>query len=63
MVRRTITDPLGAFAIEGLGEGQHDLVLSHSSTAGFRRDVNVGDDLGEMILSLNLSELEESATF
>lgn len=53
VMRRTITDRFGVFAIKGLGEGRHDLVLSDSATAGLRSTINVGENQNELILSLN----------
>lgn len=52
MERRMLTDSWGAFAMDGLGKGPHDLVLATSRGLGLRRTVNIGEDPAELILYL-----------
>lgn len=59
--RRTITDSLGAFTMDDLGEGQHDLLLSLMNAPGLRRIVNIGVDPSEM--ALYLENVEENDTY
>ncbi len=46
--RRTMTDPGGKFAIDGLGEGPHDLIISLSDAGIYRRNIDVGNETGQI---------------
>ena len=46
--RRTMTDLSGKFAIDGLGEGPHDLIISLSDVGIYRRNIDVGNETGQI---------------
>lgn len=46
--RRTMTDPSGKFAIDGLGEGPHDLIISLSDAGVYRHNIDVGNETGQI---------------
>ena len=58
--RRTLTDSFGSFSLDGLGEGQHDFVLSdtYSYSTSLRRHMNIGVELSELVLHLDSDGLE-----
>ncbi len=43
-----MTDPSGKFAIDGLGEGPHDLIISLSDVGIYRRNIDVGNETGQI---------------
>ncbi len=43
-----MTDPSGKFAIDGLGEGPHELIISLSDAGIYHRNIDVGNEIGQI---------------
>ncbi len=46
--RRTMADSRGEFVIDGLGVGPHDLIVTASDIGVYRRNINVGNETGQV---------------